>query len=175
MRGIVTAFNGTASNVGVAAGGSAIDIAENFTFNGNINLSTATLTVQSLLFEGGGAGELVNGVPLTLNPGGTDPTEGFFFSTPAGTYPAYRFAVKIQDPQQGTWTSHVKVDRAVIPNYPTRCTQVSSNTVVTNLITTYAIKPAGSSTSLVVTTTQPWRCLDFVGGDQTKPGSLRAP
>jgi hypothetical protein len=123
----------------------------------------------------GGAGELVQGVPLTLTPGGTDPTEGFFFSTPAGVSPAYRFAIKIQDPQQAKWTAHLKVDNAVLPNYPTLCTFISSNTYKTNLTTTYAIYPSGGGAPLVVSTVQAWRCLDFVGHDLNKPASLRAP
>jgi hypothetical protein len=175
LRGTVTAFSGTASNVGVAAGGSAIDIAENFTFNGTMNLSTATVTISSLLQEVGGAGELVQGVPITLAFGGTDPDEGPFYSSPSGVDPKYRFVIKIQDPQQGKWTSHLKVDNAVLPKYPTLCTFISSNTYRTNLTTVYSIKPSGGGASLVVSTVQPWRCLDFVGGDPNKPSSLRAP
>ena len=171
----MTAFNGSASNVGTATASSAIDIAENFTFCGNINLSTATLTIRNLLQEVGGIGELVQGVPLTLNFGGTDPDDGPFYSSPAGVDPQDRFVIKIQDPQQCKWTAHLKVDNAFIPGYPNKCTFVNSNNYRTDLTTTYAINPAGGGPSLVVATTQSWQCRDFVGGDPNQPSSLRAP
>jgi len=169
----VTAFNAAASNVGVPDGGSAINAAENFTFNGNINLQTATLTVINVLQEVGGAGELLQGVPITLKYGGTDPDDGPFYSAPGN--PAFRFNVKIQDPQQGKWTTKLRVDNGVIPNYPTKCAMVSSNNYRTNLTTTFRINPAGGGAPLAVTTTQSWQCRDWVGGDPNKPATLRAP
>jgi hypothetical protein len=113
-------------------------------------------------------------VPLTLTFGGTDPDEGPFFTAP-GASPAYRFAIKIQDPQQAKWTAHLRVDNAVIPNYPTKCAFVSSNNYRTNVLTTYAINPAGGGPSLVVSTTQSWQCRDLVGLDPNKPSTLRVP
>jgi hypothetical protein len=157
----------------VPAGGSAINIAENFTFNGTMNFSTATLTIRNLLQEVGGA-ELVQGIPITLTYGGTDPDEGPFYSSPGSNSTKYRFFVKIQDPQQAKWTAHLRVDNAVIPNYPANCAMVGSNNWRTDLLTTYAINPA-SGPSLVVSTTQSWQCRDWVGGDPNKPSTLRAP
>jgi hypothetical protein len=169
----VTAFNGNASNVGVPSGGSAVTFSENFTFNGNINLQTATLTVVNVLQEVGGAGELLQGVPVTLTYAGTDPDDGPFFSPPGN--PAFRFNVKIQDPQQGKWTSKLRVDNGVIPNYPTKCAMVSSNNYRTNLTTTFRINPSGGGAPLAVTTTQSWQCRDWVGLDPNKPATLRTP
>src|SRR6185295_19589391 len=103
----------------------------------------------------------------------TDTDEGPFYSSPSTLPTKYRFNIKIQDPQQAKWTAHLKVDKAFIPGYPNKCTMISSNTYKTNLTTIYAINPAGGGPSLVVATTQPWRCLDFVGGDPNKPSSLR--
>ena len=169
----MTSINGTASNVGVPAGGSAIQISENFTFNGNINLQTATATIVNILQESGGAGELVQGVPITLTYAGTDPDDGPFFSTSGN--PAYHFNVKIQDPQQGKWTTKLRVDNAVIPGYPTKCTFVNSNNYRTNLTTTFRINPSGGGSPLAVTTTQSWQCRDFVNGDPNQPSTVRVP
>jgi len=173
LNGIVTSINGNAGNVGVPAGGAAIQIAENFTFFGNINLQTATLTVISVLQEVGGAGELLQGVPVTLNYAGTDPNDGPFFSPPGN--PAFRFNVKIQDPQQGTWTSKLRIDNGVIPNYPTNCTFVNSNNYRTNITTTFRINPSGGGSPLAVTTTQSWQCRDLVNLDPNQPSTLRVP
>jgi hypothetical protein len=173
LNGIVTAFNGSASNVG-QNGGSAILISENFTFNGNINLQTATLTVVNVLQEVGGAGELLPGIPITLTYGGTDPNDGPFYSAP-GANPAYRFNVKIQDPQQAKWTSKLRIDNAALPNFATKCAMVSSNNYRTNLVTTYRINPAGGGTPLSVTTTQSWQCRDFLNSDPNQATTLRAP
>src|SRR6266550_6217937 len=98
-------MTGSASQVGVVpapgtAGSSQIDIAFSFTFNGYINLATSSLRVNALLFETGGSGELVSGVPLTLTPdSGSSTPSAAFFVTPSGASPAYRFEVRNQDPQ----------------------------------------------------------------------------
>jgi hypothetical protein len=172
----VTSITGSASHVsdGTTAQ-SQIDIAWNFTYNGTINLATASLTVKNLLTEVGGAGELVNGVPLTLVAGGQGtPDEGFYFTSPAGAKPAYRFTVKNQDPQQGTWTAHLKVDFGTMGKNPQLCAG-NGNTFTTSMFTSFWITPSGGGSPITVSTTQPWRCLDLENGNPADPDTLRTP
>jgi hypothetical protein len=139
-----------------------VGILVKFPFAGPVNLGASTVTINSLLNERGGTRELVKGtggvdlLPITLRPrSGSKPTAAIF-ETPSRAIPKVR--LEIQTKGQGVFDFLLRVDRATIPAFPQLCGGEPRPTtdLVTNFIIDDGVNP------IVVSTKQPWRCLDLV-------------
>lgn len=178
-------LTGSANRVGLVPSpgqdaGAQVGLLVKFTFNGSLDLSASTVTIDNLLNEQGGAGELVKGIngvnlpPVILfaRPGST--ATGAIYETPSRTIPKVRLEIRAKG--EGLFDWRLRVDRATIPA-PSLC--AGTPRLTTNLTTSFVIRDGGSearpSADLEVRAEQPWRCLDLTGGDPTKPGSLRTP
>jgi hypothetical protein len=151
-----------------------------FTTAAPANLGASTVTIDSLLNERGGAGELVKGtdgvnlLPMTLfaRPGST-PTAAIF-ETPSRAIPKVRLEVQTKGQNLFDWL--LRVDRGTIPAFPELCT--GGSRLTTNLLTQFTIDD-GINPPVPISTVQPWRCLDLVGIPRVPPApaprSLRAP
>jgi hypothetical protein len=174
---------GSTNRVGVVPppgndAGAQVRVLVKFPFVEPVNLGAATVTLNSLLVELGpdGAGELVtgtDGVPilpliLTARPGGGP--DAAIFETPLRSIP--KVLLEIQTKGQGLFDWLLKVDRGTIPVFPQLC--AGAPRLTTDLTTSFTIDD-GVNPPVVVSTEQPWRCLDLMGGDPKKPRSLRVP
>jgi hypothetical protein len=171
---------GKAKQVGKGeTGGAQVSISGTFIFSRNIDLSASTVTVNSLLNEVEGAGELVKGtggvdiLPIDLFPrDGSTPTAAIF-ETSSGARPSFRMEIKTRE--EGVFEFNLKVDRATIPAFPKLC--AGGTRPKTNLTTSFVINDGVNP--VVVSTEQAWRCLDLVdvlrAPPALSPRSLRVP
>jgi hypothetical protein len=148
-----------------------VRISGTFPFSGAIDLSTSTVTIDDLLNEMGGAGELGQRVSTTLTarPGGNP--NAAIYETPDGIRPTFRMEIKNRDPENPVFEFNLRVDRATISAFPELC---EGEPPTTDLTTSFSIDD-GVNPPVVVSTVQRWRCLDLIGGDPEKPRSLRVP
>jgi hypothetical protein len=122
-----------------------------FTSDGAIDLSAsaATVTIESLFNEVGGAGEVVAGLPpLTLFADSRNNANVARFNTPVGTLPIAKVTIGAKG--GGRFTLRVDVAKATIEP-PSLCP-------TTDLTTSFTIND-GVNPPVVVTTTQPWLCF----------------
>ncbi len=178
---IVTELSGSASRVGLEPepgrdAGAQVRLVLRVAFEGPINLGAARITVDRLLDEADGTGELLEGtdgaallpIGLAPKPGGT--WSEVSYETPAGEIPKVR--VKITGKSRGLYELSLNVDRATLPRFPLRCGDDDrpATPLGLNLVLEDGLNP-----SVAVSTTALWRCLDLTAGDQTRPRSLRTP
>ena len=124
-----------------------------------VALDQAALTVNALLHEFGGAGELVRGpgdallVPLSLQPqSGSKPDKGLY-ATPPGAQPSVRAQITPVKGQSGLMDFAIDVDRASIVS-PSRCVDGSA---IALLATSFLlIGPSGEP--VWVHATANWQC-----------------
>lgn len=121
---------GKVTSVGVAAnpgeqGTAIVKLDGSFTFPGELDLSSSSVTLRSVLLEAGGAGELLRGfqgaaaLPIELGrTSGNDRTA--IFTTPGSSRPSFRLALRRK--QDGRYLASLKVSRATVPADPTLCT-----------------------------------------------------
>ncbi|TMH69197.1 MAG: hypothetical protein E6H48_02830 [Betaproteobacteria bacterium] len=155
----IAGLEGRATQVGAAKNSGTLHISGRFAVQNPVALDQAALTVNALLHEFGGAGELVRGssdallVPLSLQPqNGSEPDKGLY-TTPPGAQPAVRAQVAPVKGQSGLMDFAIDVDRASILS-PSRCAGGS------------AIAPLGTSFLLIgragepvrVHATANWQC-----------------
>jgi hypothetical protein len=166
LPAIVTSFTGTASKVGVdpAPGqdsGAQVRISGKFAFRGTLDLGASTVTLNLLLDESDGAGELVQGidgadsVPLTLFArGGGTPGAAIFEPLDVTTRPTFRAEIKQRDPKKPIFDFLLRIDRATLPVPPVLCNEQSPTTALT---TSFTIND-GVNPPVALTTTPLWRC-----------------
>jgi hypothetical protein len=174
-------LTGSAKRVGLVPppgqdAGAQIGLLVKFTFDGTLDLSASTVTIDMVLNEVGSAGELLPGLPITFSPRpGSTPTAAIY-ETPSRVIPKVRLEIRAKG-DEGLFDWRLKVDRATIPNPPQLCS--GTLRLTTNLTTSFVISDGGSevlpSVIVPVRIEQPWRCLDLIDGDSQKPRSLRAP
>jgi len=159
---------GSAGRLGEAGAGN-IGMLPKFSFTGTINVATSTVTIDNLLNEVDGAGELVAGLPsiLTARPGGRP--NAAIFETRSGAIPKIR--VEIQTKDGKAYDFVLREEKATIA-LPLLCPP-SARTPRTNLTTSFTIDD-GVNPAVLVSTEQAWRCLDFIRGTNN-PRSLRVP
>lgn len=167
---VVTSVTGSANRLGEAGAGN-IGMSLKFTYLGAIDLSASTVTIHNLLNELGGAGELVSGLPITLDVRLGGRPNAAIFETPPQARPKLR--LEVQTKGSGLFDSHLRVEFAKIA-FPRLCPP-SGRPPRTNLATSFTIIGIDSVASTVeVETTQAWRCTDFIRGT-SNPRSLRVP
>jgi uncharacterized repeat protein (TIGR03803 family) len=143
--GGVTRFTGTATGVGVSGNRAGLQIVGRFTSQTNINLGAATLTIERLLDETGGNGELVQGLPLTLSATpGSGPDLARFEDR---TGPNYAF-FDTKDLGRGQFDFRIKLGAAAIES-----AALCSPTALTT-----RFRLDDGLRVLVVSTEQPWTC-----------------
>jgi hypothetical protein len=118
---------------------------------GPLDLSApgATVTIRSLFGEGGGAGEAVAGLPVTLLADPRNSARVGLFGTSPGSVPIAAVAIGARG--GGRHTLRLEVSGATIA-VPRQCPPA------TRLTTTLVIDD-GLNPPTVVTTEQPWRCF----------------
>lgn len=129
---------GKVTSVGVAAnpgeqGTAIVKLDGSFTFPGELDLSSSSVTVRSVLLENGGAGELLRGfqgavlLPVELaRRSGNDRTA--IFTTPGSSRPSFRLSLRRK--QDGRYLAGLRVSRATVPADPTLCTGSPATTVL---------------------------------------------
>ncbi len=139
-----------------------------FAFAGAIDLGSATVTINALLGEESGAGELVQGVPFVLQalPGGG--STAAIFETRSGVAP--RVTVEVQIAQSSLSTVAIAIEGATIARFPELC--ATARPPATTLTTRFTIED-GVNPPLTVTSREPWRCLAPTAGDRLQPRLLR--
>ncbi|HEV8437730.1 MAG TPA: SBBP repeat-containing protein [Methylomirabilota bacterium] len=154
-------LQGSATAVGAGTDSASIRLQAQFTATDAVSLDQATLTLEALLDEVGGAGELVKGgggavlLPLLLTArAGGKPTDAIY-QTPSGVRPVVWAEVKIRDPKTGLMEAYIKLDRATIPIGPASC---AGSPATTRLRTSFSVQSNGGA-PVGVDLTLPWRCL----------------
>ena len=171
--------SGAANQVGKQqAGGAQVRVAGKLTINGIVDLRGSVVTVERLLNEIDGAGELVRGsagadiLPITLFArAASGPSAAVYESIPRSDRPNFRMEVKTRTPASGVFEFNLKVDRASMPGFPERC---DSRSLTTPLTTTFTVLD-GVNPPAVATITEAWRCTDLAGRDPRFPRSLKLP
>jgi len=140
-------FTGLAHGVERGENRGGLRITERFTLDGTIDLSTSVVTIDRLLNEVGGAGELVDGLPITLSASPSSNTNSAIYETPAGVFPRLRMTIAKRGGNQFNFRLD-GVDATI--DSPLQCP-------TTNLTTTFTIED-GINPPQAVTTERPWRC-----------------
>jgi len=146
-------FTGLAHGVERGENRGGLRITERFTLDGASDLSTSVVTIDRLLNEVGGAGELVDGLPITLSASPSSNTNSAIYETPAGVFPRLRMTIAKRGGNQFNFRLD-GVDATI--DSPLQCP-------TTNLTTTFTIDD-GINPPQAVTTERPWRC--FKRGDK---------
>jgi hypothetical protein len=118
----------------------------------------AHVTLQSLLAEAGGAGELVDRlalgpVQLVARTGGK-PTSAIFESHPGSARPSFRMEIKQRSP--GILEFTLQVDRAVLSHDPGLCSAAKPSTI---MLTTSFVIDDGQRPPVMAATAVPWECV----------------
>jgi len=153
------ALAGSAEKVGSGGPNGKVSLHGKQPLGGALDLSTASLTLQNVLTEGNGAGELLhagNGASslpqrLTARVGSTA-TQARFESAPAAQ-PKFRVEVKNRDPKKGIVEVTLKAEDGVIAP-SRRCAASSQRTSMTTRLTL----DDGVHPAQVLVWTQPWQC-----------------
>jgi hypothetical protein len=167
----VSTLSGSATRVGDGSDGGQVKVTGRLALStaSSLNLGAAQVTLQSLLAEAHGAGELVDrvaagGVRLTAHPGGK-PTSAIFESQPSSARPSFRMEIKQSAPQLLDFT--LQVSRAVLSRDPELCSP--GKTSSTTLTTSFVIDD-GQGKPVTAATAVPWECLGKV---PQSPSELR--
>jgi hypothetical protein len=168
----VTALSGSATRVGDASDRGQVKIAGAFALtpsSGRLDLGKARVSIQNLLAETGGAGELVDRVaagPVELIArAGGKPTAATYESAPGGDGGSVRMEMKQRS--GGVVEFSLKVDRAVLSHDPALCTAARPST--TDLHTRFVIDD-GLHSGVGVATTRRWECI---GRQPQAPSELK--
>jgi hypothetical protein len=154
-------IQGSASAVGTGTDGASVRISGSFSATPVPPLDGGSLTLTSLLDEGGGAGEMVRAgggaplLPLTLGARAGGKPADAIYETASGVRPAVRAELKTRDPASGVLEFSIKVDRATIPTGPALCG--GSSPVTTQLRTAFTLH-TGPGAPLAFDVVTPWRC-----------------
>jgi hypothetical protein len=168
----VSALTGSATRVGDATDNAQVKISGRIALAppaGRPNLAQSRVTIQSLLAEKDGAGELVDRVaagvvPLVARAGGK-PTSAIFESRPGSARPSFRMEIK--QPSPGVLDFTLQVDRAVLSHDPQLCSDGKTST--TTLATSFLID-GGPPAPVMAAISVPWQC---VGKNPRAPTELR--
>jgi hypothetical protein len=160
---ITVSFEGTsgkAQNVGVNKDSGNLRISGRFKAPAALPLDQAVVTINSLLDEVDGVGELSRRsggtalLPITLHArAGSKPTAARY-QTPSGTRPSVSVEIKTRDAKKGLMELSITVDRDSMPARPSRCSGSPSRT---NLRTSLTVSD-GLSELLTIEATLPWQC-----------------
>jgi hypothetical protein len=157
-----TAFVGAAASAKGRPGRGWVKLAGTRSLAAPFDLAQASVIVWQLLDEQGG-GELVLGqdgtpsLPVTLVPrqrqNSPGKRDGIVFESPPGTTPRVELTLSIKHPKAERLDFTLKVDEATIGT----AQGCGGTPRATDLTTTFTIEGAGEP--LVVSATEPWRCL----------------
>jgi hypothetical protein len=146
-----------------------------FAFAGAIDLASATLTIDALLSEDeeGGAGELVQGIPIVLHAQPGSGSSAATFATPPRATPSITVDVQMEQPSFATVA--MTVLRATLPRFPQLCS-LASLPPTTNLTTRFTIDD-GINPAVTIATQEPWRCRGLIPDPvfPLQPDSLKTP
>jgi hypothetical protein len=161
-------ISGSANNVGDSRPGrSTVKLSGKFNASTPPALDLATVTIEALLFEVEGAGELVSGLPLVLIPeAGSEADEAIYESAP-NTKPKARLDVRLNNNKPAEFK--LKLEKASIPFFPQQCSQKFDNDFTDELAMRFTIDD-GVSTPLVVEGMVEWECK---GDDPQLPTELK--
>jgi hypothetical protein len=155
----VTSFTGNATRVGDSTAAPEVKIAGRFALapTNGLDLTTARVTIQSLLTEAGGAGELVDRVAkgpvqLVARPG-TRSTSGTFESSPVSGQPSFGMTLKRRP--DGVSEFSLRVSRPVLSHRPLLCS--ADRPSLTPLVTRFVIDD-GQHPPVEIATEQAWEC-----------------
>jgi uncharacterized membrane protein len=139
-------FDGKAIGLGAGADNTAVEIVGTFTSPIDLDLSTATFNITSLLNERTGSGEIISGLPLVLTAA---PGSRRNFAVFVDRSRPNLASVTIHDAGPGKFNFKIKVDDATI-NSPQNCSP-------TRLTTGFRLD-AGNNAPIVVSTERSWDC-----------------
>jgi hypothetical protein len=144
-------FSGSGSGSGRGPGRGALKILGRFAFAGGLDLSgfPATVTLTSLLNQGGAAGDVVQGLPLTLVADSRNTATTAAFETRPGILPIATMTIRAKG--RGVFDFRLEVSQATI-DVPGQCPPAA------NLRTTFMLDD-GVNQLATVATVQPWRCF----------------
>ena len=153
-------ISGKAANVGVVKDGGNVRITGRFRTASARPLDLASVTIEELLDEVDGVGELSRRpggsallpIFLTARAGGR-PTAAIY-QTASGVRPIVKVEIKSRDVKTGLMEFSIAVDRDSMPVRPARCAGSPSRT---ELRTSFTLDD-GSGQPLLVTATLPWQC-----------------
>jgi hypothetical protein len=173
LRGL--SVSGLANGVGKvrppkSQGSAQVKFETEFAFAGAIDLASATVTINALLVEEGGAGELVPRVPIVLQARPGSLGTAAIFETPPGVAPS--FSVDVQIEPSSLFTVAVAVDGATLSRFPQLC--AIARPPSTTLTTRFTIDD-GLNPPVTVATREPWRCLAPTAGNRLLPQVLKTP
>lgn len=177
---------GKVTSVGVAAnpgeqGTAIVKLDGSFTFPGDLDLASSSVTLRTVLLEAGGAGELLRGFQgATALPVELARTSGneraAIFATPGSSRPSFRLSLRRK--QDGRYLASLKVSRATVPADPTLCTGSPATTVLDVAL----VIDDGSNEPVTVAGSVVWTCdLDAdklrarSGAEQPGGGGNQAP
>jgi hypothetical protein len=152
----VQSITGSANRVGEPTDSGQVAISGNFLASENINLASATVTIDQVLNEASDIGELVRGaggaplLPLTLQARRGGNATGAIFETPTGVRPSFRIELRRRNPSRAQYEFTLRVDRTTIPEVPRGCP--AGATLGTSFTLMDGVK------SVTVPTTRIWRC-----------------
>jgi hypothetical protein len=122
----ISTFKGKAEKVGSGLAHGKVSLSGTVTRVGTVDLRAATVTLQDLLNEADGAGELVQGpgggelLPLTLLARPGSKANEAIFETSSGAQPKVRVELKQRDPEKGELEFSIKAERVLVRS-PVRC------------------------------------------------------
>jgi hypothetical protein len=159
-------LSGSATKVGEGrAGRSTLKLKGKFNVSPPLALDLATVTIDGLLHEVEGAGELVSGLPLVLTPrSGSEADEATYTNAP-NTPPTVRLDVRQRTGRPAEFS--LKLENASIPQFPQHCALEEEPT--TALALRFTIDD-GVNLPFVVEGLAEWECL---GDDPQTPETLK--
>ena len=151
-------LTGKAEKVGSGRSNGKVSLQGKHPLSGALDLSKASLTIENVLTEGSGAGELLRGangassLPQTFRARrGATVTQALFESAD-GAQPKFRVELKNRDPKKGMLELNLRAEDAFIAT-PSRCAASQRTGLTTRLTLNDGVHPAQ-----VLEWTQPWQC-----------------
>jgi len=141
-----TLRTGYVTRVGRSRDTATVTMFGTFQFDGDLDLSETTITVESILDEMGDAGELVQPhdlFPWTLKPFRYSRTDRAFYISPHGSRPRLRMEIRKIGREDGLYGFKLILLRAMVPNFPENCT-VRNERHVTALSTRFILENEGA-------------------------------
>jgi hypothetical protein len=163
----LTQLQGSATKVGNLNGHSAVSLSGKFTLTDPLALDLATVTVEALLNEVEGAGELVDGLPLVLSAKSGSTANAATYQSVPNTLPRVRLDITKRSPTTRPVEFRIKVEDALIAQYPQHCSEGPDST--TPLALRFTIDD-GVNLPFVVEGLVEWKCL---GNNPQMPNSLK--
>jgi hypothetical protein len=169
-------FSGTATDIGIQrgpgqVGGVELRFEGSFVYDGQIDLSNATVTFYELLAEmgPGGAGELIktgdeaNFLPITLDADNSSEEDEGKYLTPSRFRPQLRFEVENQD---GIFEFRLKLDRGLARRQPRLCKLDPKDRRLRTQMTHSFTIDDGVNPAIEISTVKAWECA--LGGFQMR-------